>query len=107
MSDLMFWIGVVTCTLIGVALLWLIGEIAWGFVCAVSLMRWTIRVAILNGRFRKLRWRNLPASFFSDWSDCIGYRNDGSRTVTATESGSQWHGVGDYTLFRAEESHNG
>lgn len=98
MGSFMLWTGVVVWIAIGALALWMLAEIAWGAVCAASHVRWVIRIAHKSGSLGKLKWSKLPQSFLSYWWDYIGYRNDGSTTITRQGCGSVWRGVGDYTV---------
>lgn len=98
MDSIMFWTGVVTWMLIVLAVLWLLAEVAWGFICAFSYTRWCWRLMWRKSRLKGARWRALPRDFMAHWWDFIGYRNNGSTTITEQWRGNVWRGVGDYTL---------
>jgi hypothetical protein len=61
-----------------------------GFICAVSVSRWTYRCAKTHGN--KLYWRKLPFVFIRDWLTFLGHRS--TDKVTLQSACGCWTGVG-------------
>jgi hypothetical protein len=98
-SGLFWWTGAVVWLLIAAALLWFAAEVLWGLVCSISYNAWIIRTARKSGKLGELKWRRFPLALLVEWWGHIGYRNNGNTVVTQTSTGSQWRGVGDWTVY--------
>lgn len=88
-------VGLLVCACVGVFVLYLAYHILRGFVFACSFMRWTYRVAKINGRNPK--WRGFTSAFLSSWFRYTGYSNNGRETVS--QGRSYWRGLGDNVAF--------
>ncbi len=97
MDSMFWWTGAIVWAAIAAVLVWLLFEIAVGFVCAVSWCSWSYRVMKTHGR--KPNWDGLPGTFSTMWFDLIGHRNDGRTTWSG--SGGYWNGIDDNKIYPA------
>lgn len=91
-------------TLVGLVLvvLYVLAEIALGFVAAASIMRWEI--ACMRAGGRRPRWRLFPAAFGRHWLNMIGTRK-GRDTYYKTEG--EWHWIGDWNVTQGNQVEGG
>jgi len=95
METLFYWSGVALWLAVGAFVLWLLAEVAVGFVNACSYFRWSLTMMREHGRIPK--WRQLPRAMLAWTWEYTGYRNTGSRTVEG--KGGVWRGIGDWTVY--------
>jgi len=92
LDALFWWTGLVLWMAVAPIAVWLLVEMAWAVVVAMSWMRWSI--AVMKEYGREPDWRQAHRVFYRRWLDFIGYRNDGNTQWQGTAG--RWNGVGDW-----------
>jgi hypothetical protein len=98
-----YYTGVAVWVIILAVLLWLAGELLWGFACAVSYTRFIVEIGRRRGKH--VAWHHLAWWLLSKTWQLAGHRNRGADenhtwhdTTTHARLG-QWRGIGDYTIY--------
>lgn len=101
--DLVYYVtGFIVWVAIYGVLLWLAGEVVWGFTLTCSWVRWVMTRSRMHNE--PLRWSKFPRSFLRVWGDLIGHRV-GNLSFESTNGA--WHGFGKWTVAAPQQIDKG